>query len=347
VFAVQSEIAAAVAEALETRLASSTRPGNSVPPDPRSHDDFLRGQFFYHRRGPGDLERTLRYYERSATLDPNYASAWAGVAAVVSIETAEGRMSRATGLPRLLEAATKAVALDPDLPEKHVRLAYYCHLIGEADRAEAHWQKALTLEPANPLVLGVQAGFAAEDGRLDEAIDFQRRAAAADPVSAVALGNLGHFLFAAGRLEEARVELLRSYELSPGLNADTLGQILVLQHKLDAALAFIERSAPGPAREEGLALVYHALGRTAEADAALTRLTALSVTADPFRIAEVHAYRGNVDESFSYLELAARPIDPEGMLLPGARELWEMRASPLLASLHTDPRWTKWANGAG
>jgi hypothetical protein len=118
----------------------------------------------------------------------------------------------------------------------------------------------------------------------------------------------------------------------------------VLQHKFDGARAFIEQSAPGPAREQGLALVYHALGRTAEADAALARLTALSATADPFRLAEVYAFRGEADESFRWLEIAARPIDREGRLLPGARDLWEMRGSPLLAPLHADPRWAAWVS---
>ena len=344
VFVVQSEIAAAVADALETRLASSTRPANAAPADPRAHDEVLRGQFFYHRRGPGDLERALRSFERAVAHDPNYARAWAGVAAIVCIETGDGLMPRATGLPRLLAAATRTVALDPRMAAGHFRLGCYYDLLGEERLAEDHLHKALTLEPDNPLMLSIQAGSAAQQGRLDEAIDLQRRAVAADPLSAVTISNTGHMLFAAGRLEEARVELLRSDELSPGLNAGTLGQILVLQDKFDGARAFIEQSAPGPAREQGLALVYHALGRTAEADAALARLTALSATADPFRLAEVYAFRGEADESFRWLEIAARPIDREGRLLPGARDLWEMRASPLLAPLHADPRWAAWVS---
>ena len=344
VFAVQIEIAAAVADALETQLASSTRPAIAAPADPRAHDEVLRGQFFYHRRGPGDLERALRSFERAVALDANYARAWAGVAGIVCIETGDGRMPRATGLPRLLEAATRTVALDPRMAAGHFRLACYYDLLGEERLAEDHLHKALTLEPDNPLMLGVQAGSAARQGRFDEAIDLQRRAVARDPVSAVTISNLGQMLYAAGRFEEARVELTRAIELSPGLNAGTLGQILVLQHRFDAALAFIEQSAPGPAREQGLALVYHAVGRTAKADAALARLTALSATADPFRLAEVYAYRGVADESFRWLEIAARPIDREGRLLPGARDLWEMRASPFLAPLHADPRWAAWVS---
>ena len=348
VFAVQSEIAAAVADALETRLASSTRPANAAPADPRAHDEVLRGQFFYHRRGPGDLERALRSFERAVALDPNYARGWAGVAGIVCIETGEAACPVQPVCRGCWRPPPGPWLSIPGWPRGISGWPAITDLLGDERLTEDHLHKALTLEPDNPLMLSVQAGSAAQHGRFDEAIDLQRRAVARDPVSAVLINNLGHMLYAAGRLEEARVELTRAFELSPGSNAeDTLGQILVLQHKFDVALAFIEQSAPGPAREQGLALVYHALGRTAEADAALARLTALSATADPFRLAEVYAYRGEADESFRWLEIAARPIDRESGLLPAARELWEMQASPLLAPLHADPRWVAWVRGSG
>jgi TolB-like protein/DNA-binding winged helix-turn-helix (wHTH) protein len=137
VFAVQIEIAAAVADALETRLAAP--PGQqAAPADPWAHEEVLRGQFFYHRRGPGDLERALRSFERAVALDANYARAWAGVAAIVCIETGEGLMPRATGLPRLLEAATRTVALDPRMAAGHFRLCCYYDLLGEERLAEDH-----------------------------------------------------------------------------------------------------------------------------------------------------------------------------------------------------------------
>ena len=345
VFAVQREIATGVADALETRLANRTGPENALPVDAVAHEDFLRGQFFYHRRAPGDLDRALHYYERSAGRDPKYARAWAGVAAITCIQTEIGDTPLESGLPRLLEAATKSVALDPRMAAGHLRLGCYYRLVGERRRAEHHNARAFRLEPANPLTIGIQAGLAAERGQFDEAIALQRRIVAADPLSATYINHLGGYLFAAGRLEEARMQFLRAHELSPEFGVDLLAQSLVLLRKLDAALTFVEQLGPGPDRDEGLALVYHALGRTADADAALTRLAAISATADPFRLAEVHAYRGNADEAFAWLELAARPIDSRSGVLPAARQLWEMRASPILAPLHADSRWASWGRG--
>jgi TolB-like protein/Tfp pilus assembly protein PilF len=347
ILAVQREIAAAVANALQARLAGHAGTGATDPRNAQAYDDFLRGRFFFSRRGPGDLERARLYYQRSVANDPSYARAWAGVAGVYRVMTAEGLMSPETGLPRLLEAAQKAIALVPDLAEGHVRLANYHYLAGHEKLASEHLARAARLDPPNPLILATQAGIAAGEGRLDQAIALQRRLVADDPLSAVVANNLGHMLFAAGRLDEARVQLLKALELSPGSPAaGTVAQILVLQREFDAALEFIERSTQGRDREQGLALVHHALGRTAEADAALARLAALSATDDPFRLAEVHAYRGEADESFKWLARAARPLDSEQVLLCGARQGWEMRASPLLESLHGDPRWAAWVAGS-
>jgi len=344
VLAAQREIAAAVASALQVKLASRT--ATAAPRNAQAYDDFLRGRFFYARRGPGDLERALHYYGRAAANEPEDAQTWAGVAGVSWVMTAEGLMPRETGLPRVLEAAQRAIALDPNLAEAHVRLANYYYLAGDDHLADEHFARAAMLHPSDPLVLGIQAGIAAKEGRLDQAIELQRQIASADPLSAVVVNNLGHMLFAAGRLDAARVELLKALELSPGsAAAGTVAQILVLQREFDAAIEFTDRSAQGPDREQGLALVHHALGRTAEADAALAKLISLSATEDPFRLAEVYAYRGEVDESFEWLALAARPSDPDGMLLPAARNMWEMRASPLLESLHSDPRWAAWIAG--
>lgn len=340
IFAVQSEIAAAVADALQAKMASGAKLGLAPPSNTQAYEHFLRGQFFIGRRAPGDLDRALSSYQEALAIDPKYARAWAGVAAVSFIQTDDPLMPRDIGLARLLDAAQRAISLDPQLAEGHVRIAGYYWLIGQRQVAVEHFRRGAALDPDNPLVLGNLAGAAAEKGQLDEAIALQRRAAARDPLSAVSIGNLGYFLFNAGRLEEAKKELLRAYEISQDSDiARTVGQILILQGDLEAALAFIERSTEGV---QDLALVYHALGRTGDADAALTRLIAESGANDPLVIAEVYAYRSNPDEAFRWLEISLKDLDPGDGRLIGNHFPWELRTSPLLASLHSDPRWEAW-----
>lgn len=340
IFAVQSEIAAAVAEALQAKMASGVQRGLAPPINTQAYEHFLRGQFFFGRRAPGDLERALSSYQEALAIDPKYARAWAGVAAVSFVQTDDPLVPRDIGLARLLDAAQKTVSLDPQLAEGHVRLAAYYWMIGQRELAAEHFRRGAALNPDSPLVLGNLASVAAEKGQLDEAIRLQRRAAARDPLSAVSISNLGYYLFSAGRLEEAKKELSRAYEISQDSDiAHTVGQILILQGELEAALSFIQRSTEGADLEQDLALVYHALGRTDDADAALTRLIAESGASDPLVIAEVYAYRGNPEEAFRWLEISTKSFDPGAGLLIGNHFPWELRDSPLLASLHSDPRW--------
>ncbi len=343
IFAVQSEIAAAVADALQAKIASGVQPALAPPINTQAYEHFLRGQFFFGRRAAGDLDRALNSYQEALAIDPKYARAWAGVAAASFVQAGDDLVPRDIALPRLLEAAQRAIALDPQLAEGHVRLAGYYSLIGQREAAVEHFRRGAALNPESPLVLSNLAGAAAVKGELDEAIALQRRAAALDPLSAVNLGNLGIYLFAAGHLEEAKKELLKAYELNPESDiAVTVGQILILQGDLKAALSFIEHSTEGADLEQNLALVYHALGRTDDADAALKRLIVESGADDPVPIAEVYAYQGNSEEAFRWLEMSTQAFDPSDWSPVGKYFPWEVRASPFLASLHSDPRWETW-----
>ncbi len=85
-------------------------------------------------------------------------------------------------------------------------------------------------------------------------------------------------------------------------------------------------------RLAGLAMVYSALGRRAESDAALQSLEDRFARTDAFAIAEVHAYRGGIDAAFKWLDRAYRQRDA-GMT--------SIKADPLLRNLHGDRRFQK------
>jgi hypothetical protein len=76
--------------------------------------------------------------------------------------------------------------------------------------------------------------------------------------------------------------------------------------------------------------VYSAMGRPTESDAALNSLTEKFASTDAYGIAEVHAYRGEIDDAFSWLDRAYQQHNPE---VPS------LKADPLLRTLHRDPRF--------
>jgi tetratricopeptide (TPR) repeat protein len=266
---------------------------------------------------------------------------------VYYIQHSEGEIPWDVGLRKQRDAALKALALDPDLAEAHMRAASSYWLAGDDDAANFHFYKAMALAPNDPLILGVASGFAASEGRLEEAIELMRRAAAVDPLSAVSRYNLGAYLYYAGRFDEAETELSRARELGLGSASGLMSVIHILRQDFEGALAIIPELSPGTDRDQCLALAYQALGRRAEADAALARLIAGVGATEPWwlpevQVAEAYAYRGDTDEAFKWL----RKSIPESRTEPGSREvwmlLWQPTRSPLLVSLHDDPRWQAW-----
>jgi predicted negative regulator of RcsB-dependent stress response len=86
-----------------------------------------------------------------------------------------------------------------------------------------------------------------------------------------------------------------------------------------------------PWRLFGAALALHDLGRTAESEATLQELTAKEGHNYAFQIAEVHAYRGEADQAFTWLDLAIEQRD-SGLPL-------DLKGDPLLRKIRGDPRF--------
>jgi tetratricopeptide (TPR) repeat protein len=227
----------------------------------------------------------------------------------------------------------KALTLDPNLAAAHaalggIRRSYDWDWSG----ADAAFKRALELEPGNATVVRGAAVLAATLGRFEEALDLNRRAVELDPLSVPSRLYLGFTALRAGRLDEAEVALRKALELNPEYpnGHQPLGLVYLMQSKPEAALQEMEREKEPFWHRYGLALVYYALGRKREADAALAELLEKDKQGTAFQIAEVYAFRGDADESFGWLEEAYAQRDPG---------LARIKGDPLLKSLEADPRY--------
>jgi TolB-like protein/DNA-binding winged helix-turn-helix (wHTH) protein/Tfp pilus assembly protein PilF len=339
-FAIQDEIAGEVASALNAALAGRTE----RVPIVEAHNLFLQGQFFYERRGPGDVERSVSYYKQALEVDPAYAKAWAALAGAYSLLAYEELMPRRAALEAQGEAARKAVDLDPFLAAGHARLAQYYWDTGDRPNSYRIFDRAIELDPNDLLVLTFAAGIAMRNGDVDAAIRRYDQIVAREPRSASYHFNRGIYLQAADRYPEATAELQRAKDLNPdfGWELDlAIARILIVQKRLDEARSLIELLPEGEPLEHGLALLYHAEGRKSQADEILAQLTRDSTAAVDIRLAEVYAYRGMTEQAFSALKGLLEAIERDEP--DKASQVWswqvELRVSPFLKSLHRDPRW--------
>ena len=339
-FAVQDEIAASVATALDLSLSDATH-DFPAPNTAAAHQLFLQGEFFFNRRGPGDAERSAKYYEDAVSLEPDYARAWAALSRAYSLLGDGGDIPRSVARVKEGEAAHKAVALAPRVAESHYMLARFYFEGGDRDNAHKHLETAASLDPGADTDFEVSVA----GGHLEADVDLHRQMVARDPLSAVNRNNLGVMLVAVGRLEDAKSEFLKAKELSPDNDDFELEiiRVLVLQRRYDEVHAACFRLPEGEARDHGLALLFDAPGRRTEADAALARLVEGrgSDLGRNIRLAEVYAYRRMTEEAVSTLQDYRNAIDPgaETSYSQIYRMQHEMDVSPFLAPLHTDPRW--------
>jgi tetratricopeptide (TPR) repeat protein len=296
--------------------------------------------FLFQRRAPGDMERAREHFEAAVALDPEDGAAWAALSGWLTVEISEGRLDVAEALPRALEAAQRAVALSPGLPEAHLRAARAYSFAGDDERAWRHVRIAEALNPEDPLLLGFKAGAALARDDLAGALALQEQVVARDPLSVVTRNNYAYMLQAAGRLAEARAQLQAVVEISPGrqdLNV-ALARLLVLEGRHEEAVTSLADALRGGEADVVRAVALHALGRMQEAQAALSRLETDASADAAVHLAEFHAQLGDAEAAWRWLDEARRRMQAE-MRDNGWRWRQRVRSSSFLRPLESDPRW--------
>lgn len=347
VFGVQREIASAIADALHVTLRGGDDPGLAGTSSMQAYEHYLQGRHLFHRRSGSDLERARTHFEQAIQIDPSYARAWVALAGVYFVARYEdSAVSDASS--QWGEAIHRALALAPDLAETNVRAAQYYWHAGDRDAASMYVARAVAIDPADSLVVGLSLSQAIVEGHMEEAVALQRRMVATDPLSATHRGNLGVLLTMAGELEEARVELERSLELSPNAAAtmQNLAYVLILQQRIDDALALIHQLPKGYRQDSSLALAHFMRGDAVAGDAMFNRLLALGKarsrdSAVALAIAEVYAVKNDPDQAFKWLDSMIRRWQSGPGPMTATDVTQDLQTAPFLKSLHADPRWSR------
>jgi TolB-like protein/DNA-binding winged helix-turn-helix (wHTH) protein len=331
IFALQDEIAAAVVSQLRLKLlAAAAKP---KAPNPEAYALALQARQIALQRTSAGYERAIALFQRSLGADPDYAAAWVGLARVYVNQANDGLRPIEESYRLARNAVDRALALDPEFAPAHAMLGRLAMTQdGDLAAAAQRYEHALALEPANTDIVRSAAILAASLGRLDTSVALGQFVVARDPVNPTGYLNLGYDHFNAGHLDEAIASLRTALTLSPDHAAAEYGIAIALLKKGEpvAALAAMQRESSAYWRSVGLPMVYQALGRKAESDAALATLIEAHKNDAAYNIAYVLAFRGEPDRTFGWLEKAVADRDPG---------LDDIAIDPLFARLHQDPRW--------
>jgi TolB-like protein/Flp pilus assembly protein TadD len=221
VFDVQDEMVGSIVAAIAPALAGGAGPAaRRATANLQAYDLYLKGRHLWNQRSPSVMSAAIACFEGAIALDPEFAAAFAGLADCYSILRVYGWMPRAQAQPRALDAATRALALDPQLPAAHrAKGIYTFHFEAHWRAAEESFLAALALDPDDAICRATYGMFLATAYRADEARHHLSRALEQEPHAAQV-----HFLIASAACALCDAELAgrhaaRALELQP----DALG----------------------------------------------------------------------------------------------------------------------------
>jgi len=337
IFAVQDEIARAATAALQLKLLGSN--GQPIPStfpsaNPEAYESYLQGRYFMGRgTGKEDLGKALAYTDTAINLDRTYAPAWALRASVQNRMAEIGLADVTEGFRKARNDAERAIALDPNSASGYLALARtQIFYDWDWDAANTCLAKAAVLEPSNAEIFRLRSYVSRDVGDLEQAIKLQEQAVALDPLRPDLRLGLGYVLYVAGRYDKARAELQKALDLNPQAARVHffLSKILIAQGKLQQALVEIDKEPGDWGKLTGQVLIYHALSREQDSNAALAGLIATHQNDSAYQIAQVYAFRGEFDKSFEWLDRAYKQRDP-GLI--------QIKTDPLLKTVRHDQRF--------
>ena len=337
----QREIATTITQKLQLKLSGSeTGIAKKYTSSSEAYQLYLKGRYYWAKRTKDDLLKAVDSYKRAIDLDPNFALAYAALAEVYNSMAKDPDVAPKDAVPFAKTAATRALELDPMLPEAHSAfgdsLAIYDWNWSDS---ELELKRAIELDPNISYIHLVYSGsYLGPIGRTNEAVSEAEHAVELEPLSLINNAVLTSAYLNDRQFDKAIAQGLRSYELDPNfpLARHWLGMAYVATQQFDKAVSIsLEVPADSPSRWLSVVVLGHAyakMGRRADAELqiAIIRDLTKSRYIRPYYIASIYAALGDRDKAFAELE---RSFDERDVYLN------RVNSDPFMDPLRDDPHF--------
>ena len=295
---------------------------------------LLEGRHLLRQRGLENLYRAEAAFTRSLEWEPGSSEAWLGLAELYLDSVWPGSGSE-PGHEQARQAALTAFELNPDLAGAHVVLSKIRRNFDWNWRGAREASRlALELEPGNAEVLSTASDNEFTFGNFEKAVELQEAAISRDPVILPHLLGLGLLYEFSGDYDNSLIAYRRLLGLNPDYPAVRAfrARVKIAQDKPGSALREAEQETDTFWKRYARTLALIALERFDEADALIEEMIDENAGEAAFQIAEILAYRGDVDLAFEWLDRAREQRDG-GMS--------ELIGNQFLAVLEGDERWNR------
>ena len=276
IFAIQSEIAEKVADALELKLIGSAkrRLERRLTGNTEAYDLYLKGKYYWNKRTKTSIEKGISYLLKAIEKDPNFALAYSDLADAYVMMADYAIIPADQACAKIEEYATRALQMDPSLSQPHAALAYTHQRNFQWKDNDRELEEAIALNPNNAAAhhfLGLSLFLR---GMHERSIQEWRKAKELDPLSLIVGSDLGYALVWTGHAQEG----------------------------LELQQSVIEMEENFLVAHRGLAISYLITGRTQEAFEQARKL--LSLTSEPYygtAVAAIYAMTGHKEEAWTIM----------------------------------------------
>lgn len=340
----QQELGAAIAEQIRFRLTPERSAAllKRAPRVAEAYDEYLRGLTFANQRTLPTTQQAIQHYERATTLDPEYALAWSGLAVTLGAGAINSDVPPLDVIPRVRDAAEKAMAANPNLAESNYARGYVDWMLEwHWPAAETRFRRAIELDPRNAWAHTMLGHLLSQMGRPNEALVETRRARELDPQNAITYALSSQVAFQARDYKAALDHASQAIALDSEL---WIGQMMRGQAYEQSgqpglaieALTIAERFSGGNSKP--IALRGYILAKTGKRDEAREVISTLQTRSreryvPPYAFALVQAGLGDRDAAFEFLNKALEVYDVHLIYLPVDPKWDEFRSDPRFIDL--------------
>jgi len=342
----QTEIAAEVADALAIELEQGNAAPRTAPRHQAVYQKYLKARFLLEKRTEAGLLEGLACCKEIVEAEPEFALAHAGVADSFLLLGKYLYLAPDECFPFALEAANRALALDPSLAEGYSSLAEYYHYYEKNwGKADEHYQRGYRLNPNYPLACHWYAWALMCRGQFGQALSEIERAQMIDPSSILLSTTRGLPFYFSRDYRNALKQFELTLDIDPGHFSARFYLACTHLHNGDTERAIREfetivSEQPIQQAISHLGFCYAEAGRFDDALEQLDLLAELSMEryVSPYIRAIVYCGLGRTETVLSLLEQAHRERDPWLALL---------RIDPFLSCVYGEPRFIRLVDGLG
>jgi serine/threonine-protein kinase len=336
---IATDISREVADSLRLQMtgAGDARRVASFTESTVAYELYLKGRYYWNRRTPDDLMRSLQFFKQAIAADPQYALAYAGLADAYNVLGSLGYdvLPPSEVIPKAKAAAQRAIELDEQLAEAHAAMGFVLRYEWDRDAAGREHERSVALNPNYATGRQWLASHYWGEGRFDEALVQLEAARDLDPLSPVISLNLGRHYYYTRDFDRAMEYFRRTLSLDN--HFFIAGQLMAVAHLQNGSADLAReqlRATPAPPGAF-LGLLSYVRGVTGDREGALQVLAELKTLSarryiPAYALATAYASLAMNDAAFQQLDLAVTERSPY---------LDYMNLEPTMDLLRQDPRF--------